>query len=112
MPHPVDIPTSTQVAPGEDVIKGELRLEGPCLYLLGRDDIDVLPIWPAGFNASAGPTFLGLRNGPDDELLFAAGSELLELHGGRVETPPPDARVPAVCAKYPLFHVREAFNRS
>jgi hypothetical protein len=93
-------------------MKGEMRFEDPCLYLLGRDGVDVLPIWPAGFNASAGPMFLGLRNGPHDDLVFATGSELLELHGMRVETPPPDAQIPPACAKYPLFHVREAFNRS
>jgi hypothetical protein len=105
-------PTSAQVPPDTDVITGELRLDGPCLYLQGRGGDDVLPIWPSGFNALAGPGFLGLRNGPNDEKVFAVGSEILELHGLRVETPPADARVPAACAKYQLFHVGEALNRS
>jgi hypothetical protein len=111
-PHPIDIPTSAVVAPNAEVVKGEIRLDGPCLYLDSGGGEHYLPIWPLGFNALAGPRFLGLRNAPDDQMVFAAMSEQLELHGQSVDVPPPDAAVPIACANYMLFHVRTAFNRS
>ena len=110
-PRPIDIPTSALVPPDIDTIEGGIRLEGLCLLLDGPGD-DVIPIWPSGYNASSGSRFLGLRNASNDESMFAAGGEALELHGEWVDVPPPDTRVPVACAGYRLFHVREAFNRS
>jgi hypothetical protein len=111
-PKPFPIPTTAQVVDGDDVVTGMMRYEEPCLFLETRDQRRVLPIWPAGYNASSGSMSLLLRNGPNDVKVFAAGAETLELHGSIVDVPPPDTIIPVVCAGTPLFQVREAFNRS
>jgi len=111
---PVPIPVSAMPPNGETTINGEMRVEGPCLFLLQRDrargDPDVLPIWPVGFAAKGAADEGVLLTGPLGMAKDAVNSELLELHGAFVESAPPDAVVPPACVGFRLFHVARALN--
>jgi hypothetical protein len=91
-----------------------MRVVGPCLTITVRNGNSagpsILPIWPVGFAAKGGEGEGVRLTGPLGTASDAVDSELLELHGQYVDSPPADAVVPADCADYPLFLVGRALN--
>ena len=116
-PREIAIPTSAVPGATPDVVLGELRVDGSCLYLIkiedNRQGPHLLPIWPPGYRAKAWSMGHGVYR-PDEwpDFAFVAGAERLELRGAFVDAPPPDAVIPPDCPALPFFVVAEAINRA
>jgi hypothetical protein len=92
-------------------------MTGVCLYVMtiegNAQGHAIQPIWPIGFSAKIGPRTVELYSRPGQENnAFAVASQRMELQGEFVDTPPDDAQIRPECARYPLFLVGEAVNRS
>jgi hypothetical protein len=115
-PAPFPIPTTASAHNGDETVFAWMQREGPCLYLFPRDGHSkgpsIMPIWPDGFHATTGPRSFLLFSEPNEAEAAVAPSELMELHGEYVKTPPADAVIPPECANYPLFLVGRVINRS
>lgn len=115
-PEPFPIPTTASAPTGNEIVLAWMHVDGSCLYLFPKDGHStgpsILPIWPDGFNAKQGPRSFLLYSAPEQEIAAVAISELMELHGQYVKTPPADTVVLPECARYPLFLIGQMINRS
>ncbi len=113
---PFPIPTTTAASTADETLRAYMQFDGPCLYLLPIEGNNLgptrLPIWLDGFTAVTGPGTLLLFPAPSTGLGPIGPSEIMELHGQRIESPPADSVVLPECAKYPLFLVRDAISLS
>jgi hypothetical protein len=88
-PAPFPIPTTASAPTRDEAVFAWMQREGRP---------SVMPIWPDGFNARTGPrgdfVLFSETNQPEAAV---AVSELMELHGEYVKTPPADAVIPREC---------------
>jgi hypothetical protein len=116
--EPFAIPTSAVEPHADGIVFATFQNDPLCFSVYTIEGTSqgptILPIWPKGFTATIGPRgSRQLYSGPGQEKnAFAVESERLELHGDYVDTAPADAVVAPECAKYPLFLVGRAFNRT
>jgi len=113
---PFPIPTTKETPIRTETLRAYMQFDGPCLNLLPIEGKSLgptlLPIWPNGFTAVTGPRTLLLFPAPSTGLGPIGPSEIMELHGQRIETPPADSVVLPECAKYPLLLVGDAISLS
>jgi hypothetical protein len=113
---PFPIPTTKGTPTTNETLRAYMQFDGPCLYLLPIEGNTLgptlLPIWPNGFTAVTGPRTLLLFPAPITGLGPIGPSEIMELHGQRIETPPADSEVLPECATYPLLLVGDAISLS
>jgi hypothetical protein len=114
--EPFPIPTTIETPKTSETLRAYMQFDGPCLDLLpivgNALGPTLLPIWPSGFTAVTGPRTLLLFPAPTTGLGPIGPSEIMELHGQRIDTPPADSVVLPECAKYPLFLVGDAISLS
>ena len=110
-PKPFALPTTTATPKRDEVLPvASFGIRGPCAILTMSGKPELLPIWPKGYTAMSGPMYFLLT--PPDGSQDVVDSEMMEVHGEYLDSPPADAVIPPECAKYPLYLVSKVINRS
>jgi hypothetical protein len=110
-PKPFALPTTTATPKRDEVLSvATFGIRGPCTTLIVSGKPELLPIWPTGYTAVSGPRYFLLT--PSDGSQDVAASEMMEVHGEYLDSPPADVVIPPECAKYPLYLVSKVINRS
>jgi hypothetical protein len=113
---PFPIPTTNETPLTSETLRAYMKFDGPCLDLLPIEGNSLgpalLPIWPNGFTAVTGPRTLLLFPAPSTGLGPIGPSEIMEIHGQRIDAPPADSVILPECAKFPIFLIGDAISLS
>jgi hypothetical protein len=114
----IDVPTHSGAnVEAVDEFTGSPLLRNDCIYYVGANGFEMLPIWPPGWYAEVWPRGYGVFRPGEPKNAWNVSSEVLEFHGEWLRLPEDlDVTlltgVPTQCQGFEMFLVAESIQRS